>query len=301
MLIITFSFYFCLLFLSEFYSFVVHYKCTGQLKSRLKYTTNPFSQQPKNVSIVSLINPQDDRGMVILPRTGFEDLLRISEERDKLLSERADLLLRLAELTSQSVHYLASIAKKDIEIEELRRENAELKKRISLLETQVSQQASEILQLQTENLQQASEILQLQTENLQQVSEISHLQAYVSQQRIKTEFEVFITALQDSNAIYQLEQQSPSMYDLRELQNSLSHYIKYRDSAELVNYKISMLIKKLQTDMSVACRSRFQRNFGETFVNDVVQLLSSNLGNGNVSISSVEKKRADGWWDEELV
>ena len=300
MLIITFSFYFCLLFLSECYSFVVHYKCTGQLKSiknRLKYTTNPFSQQPepeKNVSIISLINPQDDRGMVILPRTGFEDLLRISEERDKLLSERADLLLRLAELTSQSVQYLASMAKKDIEIEELRRENAELKKRISLLETQVSQQASEILQLQTE-------ILQLQTENLKQVSGISHLQAYVSQQRIKTEFEVFITALQDSNAIYQLEQQSPSMYDLRELRNSLSHYIKYRDSAELVNYKISMLIKKLQIDMSVACRSRFQRNFGETFVNDVVQLLSWNLGNENVSISSVEKKRADGWWDEELV
>ena len=180
------------------------------------------------------------------------------------------------------------MAKKDIEIEELRRENAELKNRVSSLEAQVSQQASEILQLQTEILQ--------------QVSKISHLQAYVSQQRIKMKSEVFITALQDSNAIYQLEQQSPSMYDLRELQNSLSHYIKYRDSAELVNYKISMLIKKLQTDMSVACRSRFQRNIGETFVNDVVQLLSWNLGNGNVSsISSVEKKRADGWWDEELV
>jgi hypothetical protein len=178
------------------------------------------------------------------------------------------------------------MAKKDIEIEELRRENAELKNRVSSLEAQVSQQASEILQLQTEILQ--------------QVSKISHLQAYVSQQRIKMKSEVFITALQDRNAIYQLEQQSPSRYDLRELRNSLSHYIKYRDSAELV--KISMLIKKLQTDMSVACRSRFQRNIGETFVNDVVQLLSWNLGNGNVSsISSVEKKRADGWWDEELV
>jgi len=58
---------------------------------------------------------------------------------------------------------------------------------------------------------------------------------------------------------------------------------------------------KLQTDMSVACRNRFQRDFGETFVNEVVQLLSSNLGNGNVSVSSVEKKNADVWWDEQLV
>ena len=209
--------------------------------------------------------------MIFLPRSDFEDLLGISDERDKLLLERADLLLRLAELTNQSVQHLASLAKKDIEIEELRREN--LKMRISSLESQVSQQAAEIL----------------------------HLQAHVSRQATKTEYETFITALQDSNSIYQLEEDSPGMFDLRQLQNKFSHFITNHDSPELVNYKISILITKLQKDMSVAYRSRFQRRFGETFINDVVQLLSSNLGNRNVSISSIEKKRANEWWDDELL
>lgn len=241
MFIIFFLCLLLLLFANECFSFIVHHQWIRQLKNcnapLLKYTKNPYSQPepgPKNVSaILSPINRKDDREMIFLPRSDFEDLLGISDERDKLLLERADLLLRLAELTNQSVQHLASLAKKDIEIEELRREN--LKMRISSLESQVSQQAAEIL----------------------------HLQAHVSRQATKTEYETFITALQDSNSIYQLEEDSPGMFDLRQLQNKFSHFITNHDSPELVNYKISILITKLQKDMSVACQpisASFWRN-----------------------------------------
>ena len=106
---------------------------------------------------------------------------------------------------------------------------------------------------------------------MQLQTEISHLQVYEQQQAAKKEYAAYITALKDSNSIYLLEEQSPGLFDLRELRNNLflHNIINHRDSPELVTY---MLMTKLQTDMSVACRSRFQRRFGETFVSDVVQL-----------------------------
>ena len=317
------------------------------------------SAQPEGGADISTFSLHQVPEMILFSKSDLDDLVQsrnsISQERDKLLSERADLLIRLAELTNQSVQYLASMAKKDTEIEELRRENAELRERIASLETlvwelqgeakgtavfmeslkfEVSQlqadakiaasQAKvtqeslkfEVLQLQADAKVAASqakvtqeslkfEVAQLQADAKVAASEAKVTQESLSKLIVKMEYETFITALQDSNSHYQLEKFStvmPSMKQLRMFGNfGRLYYILEDDIPELINYKISILIAKVQTSMTVACRYRFQNRFGAKFLDNVVQLLSWKLVNSNISISSIDKEDKiaveDFWWD----
>ena len=221
------------------------------------------------------------------------------------------MLIRLAELTNQSVQYLASMAKKDTEIEELRRENAELRERIASLETLVCELQGEAkgtavfmesLKFEVSQLQADAKDAKVAASQAKVTQE--SLQSQLSKLIVKMEYETFISALQDSNSHYQLKNFGtvmPSMKQLRKFRNGHAHYILEDDIPELMNYKISILIAKIQTSMTVACRYRFQNRFGAKFLDNVVQLLSWKLVNSNISISSIDKMDKiaveDFWWD----
>ena len=290
------------------------------------------SAQPEGGADISTFSLHQVPEMILFSKSDLDDLVQsrnsISHERDKLLSERADLLIRLAELTNQSFQYLASMAKKDTEIEELRRENAELRERIASLETLVCELQGEakgtavfmeslkfkVSQLQADAKVAASqakvtqeslkfEVSQLQADAKVAASEAKVTQESLSKLYVKMEYETFISALQDSNSYYQLENFGtvmPSMKQLRKFRNGHAHYILEDDIPELMNYKISILIAKIQTSMTVACRYRFQNRFGAKFLDNVVQLLSWKLVNSNISISSIDTMDKiaveDFWW-----
>jgi hypothetical protein len=290
------------------------------------------SAQPEGGADISTFSLHQVPEMILFSKSDLDDLVQsrnsISQERDKLLSERADLLIRLAELTNQSVQYLASMAKKNTEIEELRRENAELRERIASLETLVCELQGEakgtavfmeslkfkVSQLQADAKVAASqakvtqeslkfEVSQLQADAKVAASEAKVTQESLSKLYVKMEYETFISALQDSNSYYQLENFGtvmPSMKQLRKFRNGHAHYILEDDIPELMNYKISILIAKIQTSMTVACRYRFQNRFGAKFLDNVVQLLSWKLVNSNISISSIDTMDKiaveDFWW-----
>jgi FtsZ-binding cell division protein ZapB len=201
------------------------------------------------------------------------DLKFLTEEREKLLSERATLLTQLATLTNESLHHLNTIKLKDVEIEELRHENAKLRERISSLESQVSALQREVSALK---------------------GEVSALQA-------GNEYRNFIMALQDINFLHQLENYpaiSRSMRRLRKSRVESSNYIlKDEDTPELVDYKISVLTAKMQSDMTAACRQKFQNSFGVNFVQEVLHILAAiSISSSVKAISDSDKEEAVLWW-----
>ena len=260
---------------------------------QLKDTKKSAQPEGGGISDISTFSLHQVPEMILFSKSDLDDLVQsrnsISQERDKLLSERADLLIRLAELTNQSVQYLASMAKKDTEIEELRRENAELRERIASLETLVCELQGEAkgtavfmesLKFEVSQRQADAKVAASQAKVTQESlkfevaqrqadakdAKVAASQAKVTQESlqsqlskliVKMEYETFISALQDSNSHYQLENFGtvmPSMKQLRKFRNGHAHYILEDDIPELMNYKISILIAKIQTSMTVACR-----------------------------------------------
>ena len=164
---------------------------------------------------------------------------------------------------------------KDAEIEELRHENAKrkLRERISALQGEVSALQGEVSALQ---------------------GEVSALQA-------GNEYRSFVMALQDINSLHQLEIYPTISRSIRRLRKSRvesAYYIlKDEDTPELIDYKISVLTAKMQSDMTAACRQKFQKSFGVNFVQDVLHILAAISNSSSPkAISDSDKEEADAWW-----
>jgi FtsZ-binding cell division protein ZapB len=249
-----------------------HIKCSSITKISCSSQLEPAGNNdsfPPSFDIHKIFN-QKGKESVLISRI---DLKFLTEEREKLLSERATLLTQLATLTNESLHYLNTIKLKDVEIEELRHENAKLRERISSLESQVSALQREVSALK---------------------GEVSALQA-------GNEYRNFVMALQDINFLHQLENYpaiSRSMRRLRKSRVESSNYIlKDEDTPELVDYKISVLTAKMQSDMTAACRQKFQNSFGVNFVQEVLHILAAISINSSVkAISDSDKEEAFLWW-----
>ena len=277
----VFSCFFFIIFDQSWHSLYVflsvrqksHIKCSSITKISCSSQLEPAGNNdsfPPSFDIHKIFN-QKGKESVLISRI---DLKFLTEEREKLLSERATLLTQLATLTNESLHYLNTIKLKDVEIEELRHENAKLRERISSLESQVSA--------------------------LHQ-GEVSALKGEVSALQAGNEYRNFVMALQDINFLHQLENYpaiSRSMRRLRKSRVESSHYIlKDEDTPELVDYKISVLTAKMQSDMTAACRQKFQNSFGVNFVQDVLHILAAILISSSVkAISDSDKEEAVLWW-----
>ena len=290
----VFSCFFFIIFDQSWHSLYVflsvrqksHIKCSSITKISCSSQLEPAGNNdsfPPSFDIHKIFN-QKGKESVLISRI---DLKFLTEEREKLLSERATLLTQLATLTNESLHYLNTIKLKDVEIEELRHENAKLRERISSLESQVSALQGEVSALQGEVSANKAEISANK-------AEISALQA-------GNEYRNFVMALQDINSLHQLENYpaiSRSMRRLRKSRVESSHYIlKDEDTPELVDYKISVLTAKMQSDMTAACRQKFQNSFGVNFVQDVLHILAAILISSSVkAISDSDKEEAVLWW-----
>ncbi len=181
------------------------------------------------------------------------------------------MLTQLSTLTNESLHYLNTIKLKDVEIKRM--------ERISSLESQVSALQGEVLALQ---------------------GEVSALQA-------RNEYRSFVMALQDINSLHQLENYPAISRSMRRLLKSRVESLHYilidEDTPELVDYKISVLTAKMQSDMTAACRHKFQNSFGVNFVQDVLHILaaissssSSSSSSSLKAISDNDKEEAVFWW-----
>ena len=250
-------------------SSITKISCSSQLEPNNDSFTPSFE-------IHKIFNQQGKESVLI----SKVDLKFLTEEREKLLSERATLLTQLATLTNESLHYLNTIKLKDVEIEELRHENAKLRERISSLEFQVSALQGEVSALQ---------------------GEVSALKGEVSALQAGNEYRNFVMALQDINFLHQLENYpaiSRSMRRLRKSRFESSNYIlKDEDTPELIDYKISVFTAKMQSDMTAACRQKFQNSFGVNFVQEVLHILAAISINSSVkAISDSDKEEAFLWW-----
>ena len=236
---------------------------------------------PLSSSLLELMIPSRRLSVPIFNQQGQKfvlisqiELKSLTEEREKLLSERATLLTRLASLLTneslqnlhtiqsssdesltddESLQNLRTINSKDAEIEELRNENAKLRERIFLLESQVSA-------LQANSVAQDVKI------SAQDVK-ISALDVKISALLAENEYRIFIMAIQDINSLHQLEKYPAISKSMRRLRlsglESANYILTNEDSPELTDYKIFVLTAKMQSDMTAACRHKFEKKMGK--------------------------------------
>ena len=242
---------------------------------------------PLSSSLLELMIPSRRLSVPIFNQQGQKfvlisqiELKSLMEEREKLLSERATLLTRLASLTNESLQNLHTIQSssdesltddeslqnlhtinsKGVEIEELRNENAKLRERIFLLESQVSG-------LQADSVAQDVKISALDVKISAQDVKISAQDVKISALLAENEYRIFIMAIQDINSLHQLEKYPAISKSMRRLRlsglESANYILTNEDSPELTDYKISVLTAKLQSDMTAACRHKFEKKMGK--------------------------------------
>jgi chromosome segregation ATPase len=212
----------------------------------------------------------------------------LDKEKDSLIQERAIILLRLAKLTNDSLSNFEKIKVKDLEIEQLRIENAALKERILVLENEVKTLGDKVKTLSHHNLNLNIKILDIESE----------LKTF----GIEREFNKFLTAMQDVNSHCQLERKATPILkkQIREMRSrrvAMSHFIdKEFDQPKIINYKIFSAISRLQKEMSEPCKKKFQEGFGDDFIERFVICCSDINSDCATALYDSERSKADKWW-----
>jgi uncharacterized coiled-coil protein SlyX len=133
--------------------------------------------------------------------------------------------------------------------------------------------------------------------------------------KTKSEFDKYLIALQDINSLFQLERAETvsnklkrQIYSLRTKRVGISHFIlKEIDQPEIVNFKISMVLSRLNGSMSTECKDLFEYKFGADFIEEIVLFISKiNSNNATTAFNAtssafendLEKINATEWWEE---
>jgi predicted RNase H-like nuclease (RuvC/YqgF family) len=205
-------------------------------------------------------------------------------EADMLIATRANLLeendrlkVQLHSLLHEAQESNIRIKQKDLEIDELRRENEKLRERIKELESDVHTLKSEV----------------------------RYLNGKVANSDLKEEYGKFVIALQDLNRIYSLERHSllssstrSRMCKLRSSRIESFHYIYECDSIDVQKYKQLKALSELKRDMTPECRAVFAKKNGDSFLSEIINCLASVVPKTSVTIADAEKSEADDWWDD---
>jgi uncharacterized coiled-coil protein SlyX len=264
-----------------------------------------------------------------------------------LLQERADMISRLAELTNDLSICDEALKQNymdiDIDIEELKRENAFLKTRILVLESEVTDQDDKITDQDSKLNEQNDKIKFMLNELADQDDKITDQDSKINEQndkitdqdskineqndkiyfmlnelavrKTKSEFDKYLIALQDINSLFQLERAETvsnklkrQIYSLRTKRVGISHFIlKEIDQPEIVNFKISMVLSRLNGSMSTECKDLFEYKFGADFIEEIVLFISKiNSNNATTAFNAtssafendLEKINATEWWEE---
>ena len=205
--------------------------------------------------------------MALMSKSEAESLLLVRKENETLK-------LRLNELLQESTESHIRIIQKDLEIEILKRENADLKLQITELEKKVNFLTSDAIILHSR-----LEILELERE-----------------------YNKFLIPLKDLNKLCQIEQDNGLSFAFRKKMNKLRkfrvesfHYIDDDDEVEVQDYKKFSTISNLNSKMSPACRLKFQKLYGVDFL-QIFANYFKNLAHP-APISPEEQSEADDWWN----
>lgn len=188
------------------------------------------------------------------------------------------------------------------ELETLRKENIELKAKISTLyqnekileelrvENKELKSKNETLQKEIEELKRENSALKLRIKELE--NDVKELRTKVNKMERTQSIQKYIIAIQDVNRLRQLEKTIPILKDLRSSRNETSHYIDENiDSKSLQQEKLNVLSEKLHN-----MDSEVKKHFDFMYPN----LIKDIIPHINTGIKSIDEKdiyKATYWWE----
>lgn len=230
--------------------------------------TAPVAIQSATPTAITQTVIQQAVPMAILPQAEFQNLIMT---RNSLMEENATLKQRLTILLNEATESNLRIKQKDVEIEELRRENSELKARIAALELQ-------------------NEELVHRVENLE----------------YQNEYNKFLVVLQDLNRFLKLEKEESlpiairrKIRVIRSSRVANCHYILEDDEDVVVEYKKDKAMEKIK-EMSVKCRNIFMKKNGPDFLETLERCITSKcvVSASERRIRDDDRIDADEWWED---
>src|SRR3989338_4144698 len=204
----------------------------------------------------------------------LKNKISMLEEDKKDLSSRISIMSTNERILKETEEKLQEIIKnKDMTIDELKKENKQLKIRLELLE----QQLKESLRKNEENLK--------KTEKLE--NKVQILMA-------RSQFDKFVIAIQDLNSHYRLEDNEPSirndLINLRDDRVNGCHYLKRGLSQDELDYRINIFIENFK-DMDDDVVELFEDIY-PGFLDNFEPLISSI----NKKIPEKQRKIINKWW-----
>lgn len=192
-----------------------------------------------------------------------------SEEYYRLVSENKSLKQEIISLNGEHERFKIVIDQKDRVIDELKKENIELREELN-------------------HLKQENKQLRKDVDDLILIKEMSNI----------------VCAIQDLNSDEHLETSFPRhkklLKNLRRLRISQSHYLITegidKDDPDVILYKKIDLLKRLQNIQS-SVRNRLNKKVGGDLISIIISFLSNMLPTTQPSISDEDREYIESWWE----
>jgi chromosome segregation ATPase len=227
----------------------------------------------------------------------------ISDNYDKILQENNELkqkikILEYKEITITQIY--TDIINKNVDINDLKKENYELKILISKLEDKNKLQDIEITKLKAENKLQDIKITELKQEITELKQENKELKTKIVNLENKEIINKIIYSIQDLNSIDKLETILNHPFNkyinkLRTSRNYFCHYILDDDSTDLINKKKECILNQL-TQLTDVIKDKINRRFGHNFIDEIINYLTK-LQIKYTNLSDDDIIDAEEWWE----
>jgi len=209
---------------------------------------------------------------IIVPLSQYEDLIK---ENESLIKENKELREKVATLQNEICNLYTTMTYKNIEIDELRRENEFLRSKIKELECKMDLLMVDNIELKKDNVR---------------------LNNKLDYARFKHKL---LISLQDLNERYKLEKSAPLNYkeiilDLHDERLGESHYILDRDSANEKIYKQQVMLEQLQ-NLPEYIKTEFDGMYSDDlsiidfFITEIKNNLTFTVDKSDISAKTLRK------------
>lgn len=182
-----------------------------------------------------------------------------------LKNENIELKTKILEITKQKDDLMTLIIQKDKTIDELKKENAELKIKLEHLENEIKSVKEENIMIKQKHDDLKIEHDKLKIEHNELKIEHNELKSNFNKMIHKQMFDKYIIAIQDLNKLEQLEsnldqQTKNNLYKLKSSRINECYYLDNLDSPNLIDDKRTILFDKIN-NMPNDVKTIFDKRF----------------------------------------
>ena len=261
-------------------------------------------------------NPQQVQPIQQVQPPNLELIINVMKEREHLIQENQHLIKENTEIRGQLGISNALLenertkkSKYDEEMNILKKDNEDLKLRVTNLEIENETLIKENKSLREENNALRKEndelrrrIVKIEEENIELKEKVGRL--------INEKIEIhLVAAIQDANGVYKLENSlgefAESMKDFREDRNTSTHYIYYpknprnticrKDSDIIRDYKSKILLQKLRDPTMQQFTKKIDHTYGQGLIEKICETIEKKIIHNEIPIDTEVQEIIDYW------